>query len=227
MTHPMAVNSSQWGRRPEAGPSNGTGAVVGAGEAVAGVGGGAGAAVALAAADETDGMCGSCDFTSYCYFTLALALFAVGTVITVFSLDDGATSALSTLGHMWLLGPIFISSGLMVAVKTVLYLRKKNLVTLIFRQRALFRELQGLQMQPDIVRNPSAVTLPPPYESAVGQTVEQDNVQFHGLHSTFGNCNVNLTAVDEVPPPSYEEAMLLVRHNMGQTFPLTEVQAAG
>lgn len=82
---------------------------------------------------------GQCDCTSYSYFALSLVLFAVGTVITVLALGDAHGYIFFSLGHMWLVGPIFICSGLMVAVKSVLYLRKKNLIQMLLRQRALLR----------------------------------------------------------------------------------------
>lgn len=151
--------------------------------------------------DSEDGFFGSCDFTSYCYFSLAVVLFTVGTVVTVFALDDGTATLFSSLGHMWLVGPIFISSGLMVAVKTVLYLRKKNLMTFLVRQRTMLRDIrEGHSIA--VARNPSTITLPPSYDSAVCQLMpdrrDSDAVRCFG----FGP--------GEAPPPSYEEALILV-----------------
>jgi hypothetical protein len=68
-----------------------------------------------------------------------MVLFAVGTVITVLALGDADGYIFSSLGHMWLVGPIFICSGLMVAVKSVLYLRRKGIIQLLLRRRALLR----------------------------------------------------------------------------------------
>lgn len=82
---------------------------------------------------------GQCDCTSYSYFMLSLTLFAVGTVITILAIGDAHDYIFYSLGHMWLVGPIFICSGLMVAVKSVLYLRKKYLIQMLLRQRALLR----------------------------------------------------------------------------------------
>jgi len=82
---------------------------------------------------------GQCDCTSYSYFALSVVLFAVGTVITVLALGDADGYIFSSLGHMWLVGPIFICSGLMVAVKSVLYLRRKGIIQMLLRQRALLR----------------------------------------------------------------------------------------
>ncbi|XP_022236841.1 uncharacterized protein LOC111084430 isoform X2 [Limulus polyphemus] len=79
-----------------------------------------------------------CNCTSYCYFTLAIVLFTVGSVITILALDD-SDNMFSSLGHMWLVGPIFISSGLMVAVKTIIYLRRETMLTFLARQRSFLR----------------------------------------------------------------------------------------
>jgi hypothetical protein len=68
-----------------------------------------------------------------------MVLFAVGTVITVLALGDADGYIFSSLGHMWLVGPIFICSGLMVAVKSVLYLRRKGIIQMLLRRRALLR----------------------------------------------------------------------------------------
>lgn len=83
---------------------------------------------------------GKCDCTSYSYLALSVVLFTIGTAITIFALGDVADGHIfSNLGHMWLIGPIFICSGLMVAVKCMLYLRRKSVIQMIFHQRQLFR----------------------------------------------------------------------------------------
>ncbi|XP_046393881.1 uncharacterized protein LOC124161547 isoform X1 [Ischnura elegans] len=121
---------------------------------------------------ENNSAFGQCDCTSYSYFALSTVLFAVGTVITVLALGDVQGYLFSNLGHIWLVGPIFICSGLMVAVKSVLYLRKKNLIQMLLRQRALLRELaQQSRNQPCngvVARNPSCLTLPPSYDLLMG-----------------------------------------------------------
>ncbi|XP_067006904.1 uncharacterized protein [Anabrus simplex] len=142
---------------------------------------------------------GHCDCTSYSYFALSLVLFAVGTVITVLALGDADGYIFTNLGHMWLVGPIFICSGLMVAVKSVLYLRRKSVIQMLLRQRALLRGLQELAQQSRnqqsgcVIRNPSTVTLPPTYEALMGAS---------GSHGSG--------TATEAPPPSYEEAMFLI-----------------
>ena len=83
---------------------------------------------------------GRCDCTSYSYLALSVVLFTIGTAITILALGDVVDGhVFSHLGHMWLVGPIFICSGLMVAVKCMLYLRRKSVIQMIFHQRQLFR----------------------------------------------------------------------------------------
>lgn len=87
--------------------------------------------------DENDRIV-TCSSASYCYFTLSILLFSVGTVITILALDEN-DGVFSNLTHMWLVGPLFISSGLMVAVKTIMYLRKETMIMFLTRQRTLLR----------------------------------------------------------------------------------------
>lgn len=83
---------------------------------------------------------GVCDCTSYSYLALSVVLFTVGTAITILALGDVAEGhVFSNFDHMWFVGPIFICSGLMVAVKCMLYLRRKSVIQMIFHQRQLFR----------------------------------------------------------------------------------------
>lgn len=88
---------------------------------------------------DEDQRFGRCDCTSYSYFVLSMVLFSVGTVITVLALGDADGYILSNLGHMWLVGPIFICSGMMVAVKSMLYLRRKSVIQMLLHQRAIIR----------------------------------------------------------------------------------------
>lgn len=82
---------------------------------------------------------GPCDCTSYSYIGLSIILLTVGSYITVLALGNIDGYLFSSLGHMWLVGPIFICSGLMIAVKCVLYLRRKSVIQMLLRQRVLLR----------------------------------------------------------------------------------------
>ncbi|CAB3368423.1 Hypothetical predicted protein [Cloeon dipterum] len=135
------------------------------------------------------------------------------TVITVLAAGETHDYVFYTLGHMWLVGPIFICSGLMVAVKSVLYLRKKYLMQMLMRQRALWRELvlqarRQHQQQQYMARNASNLTLPPSYESIV--VPQQTHIPSNPVND---NPELGATSLavesSEVPPPTYEEAMIL------------------
>lgn len=79
-----------------------------------------------------------CNCASYCYFMLAIVLFSLGTVLTILVLDD-SDKVFPNLTHMWLIGPIFISSGLMFAIKTIMYLRRETMLAYLTRQHSLLR----------------------------------------------------------------------------------------
>ncbi|XP_003251929.1 uncharacterized protein LOC100868353 isoform X2 [Apis florea] len=139
--------------------------------------------------EESTNTFGKCDCTSYSYLALSVILFMIGTAITIFSLDDIVGEHIFfKLGHMWLIGPIFICSGLMVAVKCMLYLRRKSVIQMIFHQRQLFRELSGTR---GIERIDIQTPGPPSYEAIAQES-----------------CN-------ELPPPSYAEAVALIRKTIG------------
>ncbi|XP_054008464.1 uncharacterized protein LOC128892227 isoform X1 [Hylaeus anthracinus] len=132
---------------------------------------------------------GKCDCTSYSYLVLSAILFTIGTAITISALGDG--HIFLNLGHMWLIGPIFICSGLMVAVKCMLYLRRKSVIQMIFHQRQLFRHLQELMTGARGMGPIStAASGPPSYEVIV-----QENS-------------------NELPPPSYAEAVALLQRTI-------------
>lgn len=95
---------------------------------------------------DEDQRFGRCDCTSYSYFVLSMVLFSVGTVITVLALGDADGYILSNLGHMWLVGPIFICSGMMVAVKSMLYLRRKSVIQMLLHQRAIIRVSRSISI---------------------------------------------------------------------------------
>ncbi|KAF6199803.1 hypothetical protein GE061_006101 [Apolygus lucorum] len=138
---------------------------------------------------------GDCDCTSYSYFLLSIVLLTLGTCITMSALGATEHVVFSHLGHMWLVGPICICCGTMVAIKSVLYLRRKSIIKMLLRQRALLRSFQELASQTrgppggEVYMTASTLTLPPAYDVIVSQGI---------LESA------------EPPPPSYAEAMRLV-----------------
>ncbi|KAL4704948.1 hypothetical protein ACJJTC_013405 [Scirpophaga incertulas] len=118
---------------------------------------------------DEDQRFGRCDCTSYSYFVLSMVLFSVGTVITVLALGDADGYILHNLGHMWLVGPIFICSGMMVAVKSMLYLRRKSVIQMLLHRRELIRDMAIVQAEQaysdQVPRTASSATLPPSYDA--------------------------------------------------------------
>ncbi|KAK9508681.1 hypothetical protein O3M35_006180 [Rhynocoris fuscipes] len=142
---------------------------------------------------------GDCDCTSYSYFLLSIILLTLGVYITVPALGGADHHVFSNLGHMWLVGPLCICCGAMVAIKSVLYLRRKSVIKMLLRQRALLRQTTRVTA-PDVgggngvsgqvfTTSGSTLTLPPAYDLIVTQT----------------------TGEAEHPPPTYDEAMRLVQ----------------
>ncbi|KAJ8682766.1 hypothetical protein QAD02_018558 [Eretmocerus hayati] len=134
---------------------------------------------------------GRCDCTSYSYFVLSIILFTVGTAVTILAVGDVVDEHVFTqLGHMWAVGPIFICSGLMVAIKCMLYLRRKSVIQMIIHQRQLFRHLQELSGAGGQAMSSSGTGTPgpPPYD-VVAQS----------------------QGPSELPPPSYAEAVALLQ----------------
>ncbi|XP_041978368.1 uncharacterized protein LOC121732519 [Aricia agestis] len=146
---------------------------------------------------DEDQRFGRCDCTSYSYFVLSMVLFSVGTVITVLALGDADGYILSNLGHMWLVGPIFICSGMMVAVKSMLYLRRKSIIQMLLHQRAIIRDMATAQAEQaysgQVPRTASSATLPPSYEALI----------------TNDTTTKPQPSSSEPPPPTYDEAMYL------------------
>ncbi|KAG8181516.1 hypothetical protein JTE90_018751 [Oedothorax gibbosus] len=152
-----------------------------------------------------------CSSASYCYFTLSILLFSVGTVITILALDEN-DGVFQNLSHMWLVGPLFISTGLMVAVKTIMYLRKETMIMFLTRQRTLLREFQYPSLEIGCSRSCSNLTRPPSYDTVVsGPHPTSQMVSDHDI-----NMNVGESSAVENPPPSYEEAVLLINQNRNE-----------
>ncbi|KAJ8728196.1 hypothetical protein PYW08_016581 [Mythimna loreyi] len=147
---------------------------------------------------DEDQRFGRCDCTSYSYFVLSMVLFSVGTVITVLALGDADGYILSNLGHMWLVGPIFICSGMMVAVKSMLYLRRKSVIQMLLHQRAIIRGMAAVQAEQaysgQVPRTASSATLPPSYDALIASA----------------DASKPQPSSSEPPPPTYDEAMYLI-----------------
>lgn len=161
---------------------------------------------------EEDQRFGRCDCASYSYFVLSMVLFSVGTVITVLALGDADGYILNNLGHMWLVGPIFICSGIMVAVKSMLYLRRKSVLQLLLHQRAIIRDIAAAQAEQaynngQVARSASTATLPPAYDALIVTTI------------------LPQTSNSEMPPPTYDEAVFLIGEDKLQAIVESKVAA--
>ncbi|XP_028173900.1 uncharacterized protein LOC114362628 [Ostrinia furnacalis] len=147
---------------------------------------------------DEDQRFGRCDCTSYSYFVLSMVLFSVGTVITVLALGDADGYILHNLGHMWLVGPIFICSGMMVAVKSMLYLRRKSVIQMLLHRRELIRDMAIVQAEQaysgQVPRTASNATLPPSYDALLANAATSKPQP----------------SSTEPPPPTYDEAMYLI-----------------
>ena len=67
----------------------------------------------------------ACDCPVVCYFAMAIALIIAGILTTVFVLDD-------TFGHfvgqLWLIGPLFIACGVVILVRSAIFLRRRQIL---------------------------------------------------------------------------------------------------
>lgn len=73
----------------------------------------------------------NCDRTSNLYFWLSLLLFVTGFVFTLVILDE---NEFGPLAKFWLIGPICLCLAFLIAIKTLLYLRRKSLMALLVNQ---------------------------------------------------------------------------------------------
>lgn len=77
----------------------------------------------------------TCDFFSYAYLSLAFFLFICGSGLTLFiTKSDPQTLLNNPLNRYWMAGPLFICTGLLVALKVLLYVRRKRFIALIIRE---------------------------------------------------------------------------------------------
>ncbi|XP_014255219.1 uncharacterized protein LOC106669889 isoform X2 [Cimex lectularius] len=140
-----------------------------------------------------------CDCTSVSYFFISIVLLILGMCISASALGATELKLFSNLGHMWLIGPICVCCGTMIGIKSFLYLRRKNVIKRLIRQRILIRDIVRDSRCSHVLTQrcshltASAMTLPPPYEFILSQIAL------------------------ETPPPSYDSALL----NMEQ--PITKV----
>lgn len=79
--------------------------------------------------------CSSCDCITYSYFLISVFLFALGSIISMFSFGAFDETVYVNLGHMWMFGPLCICSAMMIGVRNVLYLRRRRIIDMVIRQQ--------------------------------------------------------------------------------------------
>lgn len=112
-----------------------------------------------------------CDWSSFSYFLLSFLLFTVGSILTFLSIDDTGTQ--NPFTRFWLIGPLFLCSGLVMATKTLIYLKSKNLIELLTRQSEFCISANNANIfnaPHDVVTDAYVSSLPPPYEAAVANS---------------------------------------------------------
>jgi hypothetical protein len=151
-----------------------------------------------------------CDWSSFSYFLLSFLLFAVGSILTFLSIDE--SNAANPFTRFWLVGPLFLCSGLVMATKTLIYLKSKNLIELLTRQSELcisaheptnwyttsHREESDPQLSVDALAN----SLPPPYEAAVANSNSSIYITVSQHHNTGSLTSGRNSRLDTLRPAS-------------------------
>lgn len=86
--------------------------------------------------------CSSCDCVTYSYFLMSVFLFALGSIISMFSFGAFDETVYGNLGHMWMFGPLCICSAMMLGVRNVLYLRRRRIIDMVIRQQIAVSRLR-------------------------------------------------------------------------------------
>ena len=60
-----------------------------------------------------------CDCPIVCYFSMSISLILIGCLTTFFVLDDTFDSFSHAVSQLWLVGPLFISCGIVIFVRTI------------------------------------------------------------------------------------------------------------
>ena len=163
--------------------------------------------------DPTEEQPSPCDWSSFSYFLLSFLLFAVGAILTFLSIDE--SNASNPFTRFWLVGPLFLCSGLVMASKTLIYLKSKNLIELLTRQSELCISnndpnwYAGHDVNEEALRN----SLPPPYETAVANSNSSIYIAITP-HSTSGR-NSRQDAIR----PASANAGLVYESSLRETTP--------
>uniref|UniRef100_A0A5S6QMA0 Uncharacterized protein n=1 Tax=Trichuris muris TaxID=70415 RepID=A0A5S6QMA0_TRIMR len=151
------------------------------------------------------------DSTSICYLTIAILMMSVGVVITIVTAKEDAfrvsMDAEGNSPQLWIVGPIFICSGLLIFAKAASRIYQHLL-------RPSTRSANGL-LSSDSRPSLTTVSIPPSYSMALNAPVpcsvlEEDNKSFTRNSDDIDPDSDSLQLVTlnfDPPPPSYDEAM--------------------
>ncbi|XP_055349369.1 uncharacterized protein LOC129596189 [Paramacrobiotus metropolitanus] len=175
-----------------------------------------------------------CDCPIVCYLSMAIALILIGCLLTAFVLDDTFGHLNSMISQLWLVGPLFISSGVVFFIRIILFLRKKQAQR---RQREeLRRRRRNAHSHRDATANPrdleapcsrrdSFSSLPPDYEAVVNGVGPPSVPRHHqlyrhgagrrnpatGFYPGTPRCSAAMAFLNlEEPPPAYEDVVRTV-----------------
>ncbi|GAU96704.1 hypothetical protein RvY_08111-2 [Ramazzottius varieornatus] len=166
-----------------------------------------------------------CDCPIVCYFSMSISLILIGCLTTFFVLDDTFDSFSHAVSQLWLVGPLFISCGIVIFVRTVIFMRRKRMMqrqrTELRRRRRLHRRSptdgRHIDVEAACSRSrDSFSSLPPDYEAVINGVYSSFTPRHHSLSSARGRrlshqyqrpslAFLNL----EEPPPSYDEVTRL------------------
>jgi hypothetical protein len=155
------------------------------------------------------------DCTTFCYLAIAALMIGVGTLVTAVTARDKILSDDSSgSAQLWIVGPIFISSGILVCIKAATHMCKR------VSQTAAAQE--GNFLSPD--SRASLRAIPPSYSKALVAPVPSCVVEIEDYgedkfselpHSsdTDHESHRLVTIQCDQPPPTYDEAIEVIRRN--------------
>ncbi|OQV11408.1 hypothetical protein BV898_14285 [Hypsibius exemplaris] len=167
-----------------------------------------------------------CDCPIICYFSMSIALILIGCLTTIFVLDDTFGHFSSMVSQLWLVGPLFISCGVVILVRTIIFLRRKQNMR---RQRAELRRRRrecrrtgptagttDLDPETACSRRDSFSSLPPDYEAVINGVCPPDAAarssvnrgRLSSIRRASRGHRPSLACLNlETPPPSYDDVI--------------------
>ncbi|KFD55569.1 hypothetical protein M514_03621 [Trichuris suis] len=154
------------------------------------------------------------DSTSICYLTIAILMMSVGVVITIVTAkEDSFRISVDAEGNspqLWIVGPIFVCSGLLIFAKAASRIYQ-HLLRHSSRSRNLYDDILTSDSRPSL----TTVSIPPSYSMALDAPVPHSVL--NDGSKPFANPSddidpdsdsLRLVTINfDPPPPSYEEAV--------------------